>query len=155
MSHANLALPRPMPWAASLSVPRLRPPGDADWQAVRIARLEVEPDRRGAAPGYCCVRTVVCLGALTPADVLVQLLPADALAADGAMTPIERLWSVRSLSNDAYVFEARVPTTLLAGPRRLQVHVSPAGEPGDARPARSVGCSRPLPVPPAHHPCAG
>ena len=146
MSHANLALPRPMPWAASPSVPRLRPPRDADWQAVRIARLEVEPDRRATAPGYYHVRTVICLGALTPADVLVQLLPADALMADGATAPIERLWSVRSLSNGAYVFEARVPTALLTGPRRLLVHVGPAGEPAGARLAGPVGCSRPLPA---------
>jgi hypothetical protein len=135
-----------MPWSASLSLPAAQWPRELDWQGVHIEQVEVGAGHP-AAPDHRCVRAIVHLDGLTPADVRVLLLPITVLADDAPSgEPIARLWSVRSLANGSYVFEASVPAGKLAGPRQLKVHVGPANDSIGGQFSLPPGCWHRLPT---------
>ena len=99
---------------------------------VRAARIEVRPSTRDDGSGLSCVTAVLHLGALLPADVLVQLLPPPAASADDDVEEdVLRLWSVQSYRNGMYVFEAHAPDRLLAARpgARLRVRRHEGGSP--------------------------
>ena len=70
----------------------------AGWSGVDVDFVEVVPQ-----PGGGRVRAVVRLGVLAPADVQVELRPADLDDARGAGSP---MWSAQSYDNGCYVFES-------------------------------------------------
>jgi hypothetical protein len=99
------------------------------WQAVRVTHLKTVP-LHPDVPGRLRVRVNVYLGALAPADVLVEAT-ADRAETDGARAveapdewPI-RLCSMQSYRNGTYVFEALLPRQAVEQRRRLTVRVRP------------------------------
>lgn len=80
--------------AAAWSARRL----SASWSGVDVDLVEVVPQ-----PGGGRVRAVVRLGDLAPADVQVELRPADIDDARGTVRP---MWSAQSYDNGCYVFES-------------------------------------------------
>jgi hypothetical protein len=106
--------------------PAGEPPRQHDWSAVRVERVTVhdEPSAEASVHAY------VHLGGLAPADVSVALMPVQAMTDDQLPEPpVARLHLRRTLGRDVYLFEARLPRAILAGPARLKVHVTPRGEP--------------------------
>jgi hypothetical protein len=73
------------------------------WPRVHVELVETSPCAAGRH-----VRAVVCLGGLTPADVVVGLTPGPV---DGttACSADRRMWSCESLDNGAVVFERLIP----------------------------------------------
>jgi hypothetical protein len=101
-----------------------------EWQAVRVTQLETGPVPADGL-GRVRVHVNVHLGALAPADVLVEA------TVDGSESteplggwPI-RLWSVQSLRNGTYVFEGLLPREAVEPSRPLSVRVRP-GAPHEA-----------------------
>ena len=62
-----------------------------------------------AGPNGPRVRAVVHLGALSPADVCVELLRTDDAGADPPLRRARRMWSSHSYHNGRYVFESAFP----------------------------------------------
>jgi hypothetical protein len=126
MTHDFQTTPAPpgVPLLPRLS--RDEPVRQHDWSAVRVERVTVRDDPSPEAS----VHAYVHLGGLTPADVNVALMPVQAMTDDQRPEPaVARFELRRALGRDVYLFEAQVPRTLLAGPTRLKVHVTPRGEP--------------------------
>ena len=147
MSHATTQSPSPLPWAAPRALQTISPPRELDRRRVHIGHVELCPAGHTGARGHHRVRATIDLGGLAPADVVVQLLTGAAAGTDDRrVEPIARLWSVQSLSNGSFVFEARVPTALIAEPRRVTLCVAPATD-GEHLPVlQPVGCRQTLPA---------
>ena len=96
------------------------------WPDVRIEQVTVEPVLADRPDGPRRVAAVVRLGVLTPADVVVSLMPVsrDPEAAVRTREAV-RLWSVLPYHNGAYRFETEVEEARLRGPERLKLHVGP------------------------------
>lgn len=94
------------------------------WPAVRVTHLKTVP-LRPHVPGRLRVRVNVYLGALAPADVLVEATVDEADTPDGSGEWPIRLCSVQSYGNGIYVFEALLPRQPVEHRRRLTVRVRP------------------------------
>jgi hypothetical protein len=94
------------------------------WNAVRITHLRTTP--LGAdIPGRVRIRVNVHLGALAPADVLVQASADGAEATDVSGEWPIRLCSTQSYGNGTYVFDGLLPAHGVENRRRLAVRVRP------------------------------
>ena len=99
------------------------------WRQVRVDVAELV-----ATGSACRVRAVVHLGALSPADVHVELTPASAALADVGATPSEGdaavvaypLWCDHSYDNGCYVFDRVLSPIALAPHDAWSVRVRPA-----------------------------
>lgn len=99
------------------------------WRQVRVDVAEL------AATGSAChVRAVVHLGALSPADVHVELTPASAALADVGDAPSDAdaalvaypLWCDHSYDNGCYVFDRVLSPVALVPHDAWSVRVRPA-----------------------------
>ena len=146
MLHTRTESPWPLPWAAPRALPTISPPSEFDRRRVHIGHVEMCPAGHTGAPDHHRVRATINLGGLAPADVVVQLLPGAAAGSDDwQVDAIARLWSVQSLSNGSFVFEACVPTALIAAPRRVTLCIGPATD-GEHMPVlQPVGRRQTLP----------
>jgi hypothetical protein len=99
------------------------------WRQVRVDVAELV-----ATGSACRVRAVVHLGALSPADVHVELTPASAALADVGATPSEGdaavvaypLWCDHSYDNGCYVFDRVLSPIALVPHDAWSVRVRPA-----------------------------
>lgn len=84
-----------------------------EWKQVHVDKVDVCPPRT-ADSGQEIVRAIVCLGALLPCDVRVELLAvSDGRRGGHVLDVCRRLFSVEPLANGCYVFEARLPAGTL------------------------------------------
>jgi hypothetical protein len=86
------------------------------WPRIRVESAQVT---RGATSD--CVRAVVQLGGLTPADVRVEIVPAS----QGGGSTGFRLFSSHALGNGCFVFEATVPERDVAKASEWAVRIRP------------------------------
>lgn len=132
MSHTpNPAVAQSAATAQSAAATRSTPALSAAWDAVRIGSVVVLPSR---APDVVCVRAMVELGRLAPADVRVDVLPGWApppVEGDDALPDGIRLWSDHPLGHGRVVFTGRVPWLLAHG--GFTVRVRAAVTPADQR----------------------
>jgi len=109
------------------------------WSDVRLCSAEIVRSLRHASGPRAKVRAVVQLGALTPADVRVT---ARSIVTDIRRGTIQslRLWSVWSLHNGAFVFEASdADARAIDRPTDFVVTVEPArAGPGGRLVARAL-----------------
>lgn len=94
----------------------------ACWPHVRVESVRLQTDGAGT-----CARALVQLGGLTPADVRVELVPTDPIAGTAA-DPLDerRMFSIQSLDNGCFVFDALIPATDTAKSHGWMIHVHPA-----------------------------
>jgi hypothetical protein len=95
------------------------------WPAVRVTHVKTVPlpaDTRGPAR----VRVNVHLGALTPADVLVEATVNEADGRDASDGAPIRLCSIQSYGNGTYVFDGLLPRQTDDAHLPLMVRVRPA-----------------------------
>lgn len=116
------------------------------WPDVRIVQLGSAPGRGAAPSATITARACVHLGALTPADVRVEVVGREGShVADAAPTPpCRRLWSVRSYANGSFLFEGEVPRAMLEHPAGVDVRVRADPQRGHTALAP---VARPFPVP--------
>ncbi len=107
------------------SAPRCDPELGASWQRVEVTSAQIS-----RAVGVDCARAVIQLGGLTPADVRVELVPADPSLAETAPSARRRMFSSYPYDNGCFVFEASLSPRDTAKVRDwlIQVHLRDAGD---------------------------
>lgn len=95
---------------------------NACWEHVRVESVRLKTDAAGTS-----AHALVQLGGLTPADVRVELVPADPIAGTASAALGERrMFSIQSLDNGCFVFDAVIPATETATSHSWMIHVHPS-----------------------------
>jgi len=94
---------------------------DACWPLVRVCSVKIMPTDAGER-----ARAVVQLGGLSPADVRVELLAAEAAEGAPAKDRQRRMFSTQAYGNGCFVFDAAVPPGDSARAREWMLHVHPS-----------------------------
>ena len=132
---------RRLPIVRAAAAPRPVPVPPAGWAGVAIGDAQVCADAPDGEPRLRAKATVR-LRDLLPADVRVELLqvPAAAVRAQpGAIAvPARRMFSVASLHNGEYRYEAELPLDPEPDAHRWVVRVTPAAPGDDARRAPAL-----------------
>lgn len=104
----------------------------AKWSQVRVLDLEECGAESPAPSAPITVRACIQLGELTPADVVVELVPglAGDRTAAASTGPIHRFCSVMSYQNGSFLFEAFVAPTDLRGSTGYAIRVTPSPDDG-------------------------
>jgi hypothetical protein len=97
----------------------------ARWPEVRILGIDTPAPTRHVPKGMQTIRVHVRLGALTPADVRVEMAMGDAAMARDPSAAVIRLASTRCYGNGSFAFEAEVPRATLEGPKGFSIRVAP------------------------------
>lgn len=95
-----------------------------EWQTVRVTHVKTVP-LRADVPGRVRVRVNVHLGALAPADVLVEARTDQQASTDASAEWPIRLFSAQSYGNGTYVFEGLLAPHTGVGLRPLTIRVRP------------------------------
>ena len=97
----------------------------AHWPEIRVVRMQAVTRPGVGASEAAMLRVRLHLGALTPADVRVELTIGGPLVARDPSASAVRLMSARSHGNGDYTFEAELPPSVLDGALGFTVRVVP------------------------------
>lgn len=97
----------------------------AHWPGVRIARMQAIPVPRSDAGDSAIVRARLYLGAITPADVRVELTMGGPIVARDPSAASVHLRHVRSHRDGHHTFEAEIPSEVLECAPGFTVRVVP------------------------------
>lgn len=97
----------------------------ANWPEIRVVRLQAIPGPGAGAARIAMLRVRLHLGALTPADVRVEMTLGGPLVARDPSAAAVRLSNPRSHGDGDYTFEAELPPGVLDGAIGFTVRVVP------------------------------
>jgi hypothetical protein len=110
------------------------------WEAVRVVQVEVT-SQFADATDRVRVRAVIHLGALSPADVRVDVVGDVAEPVDASVPRLGELCSAQSYHNGTFVFEGIAATNEFGDHPSLTVRVRPRSADGDLSGLTAVATS--------------
>lgn len=97
----------------------------AHWPEIRVVRMQAIPGTEAGAGETATLHVRLHLGALTPADVRVELTVGGPFVARDPSASAVRLRNARSHDDGDYTFEAELPSDVLDGALGFTVRVVP------------------------------